>query len=71
MDLSKLDYQKLKEQKAILINMIQDWGEANDEQQKKDAQEVEGLVHLIDAIQDNAVDVLGMDESEVFNLIEE
>lgn len=68
MDLSKIDYTKLKEQKAILINMIQDWGEADDPQQKADAKEMEGLLHLVDSIQDNAVDKLGMAEEEVFNL---
>jgi hypothetical protein len=68
MDLANIDYKALKEQKAILINMIQDWGEADDEQQKKDAEKAEGLIHLIDAIQDYAVDVLRKDENEVFNL---
>lgn len=67
MDLySNIDYKKLREQKAILINMIQDWGEADDPDQQKDAQQAEGLVHLIDAIQDNAVENLNMSEGEVF-----
>ena len=68
MDLSKIDYKMLREQKAILINMIQDWGEADDEQQVIDAIKCEGILSLIDAIQDNAVDTLGLPESEVFNL---
>jgi hypothetical protein len=71
MDLSKIDYKALREQKAILINMIQDWGEADDEQQRAEAQEVEGLLNLIDAIQDNAVDKLGVSEEEVFGVLEE
>ena len=49
--------------------MIQDWGESDDPQQKRDANEVEGLLSLIDSIQDYAVDVLGMKDSDVFNFI--
>ena len=66
-----IDFDMLKKQKTILINMIQDWGEADDENQKKDAKEAEGIIYLIDAIQDYAVDKLGMKESDVFTLDEE
>jgi len=65
-DLSKINYLLLREQKTILINMIQSWEEADDEQQRKDAKEVEGILYLIDEIQDQAVDVLGKDEELVF-----
>lgn len=67
--IKKIDFEKLKAQKAIFINMIQDWGESDDPQQKSDANEVEGLLSLIDSIQDYAVDVLGIKESDVFNCI--
>lgn len=50
--IEKIDFKKLKNQKQILINMIQDWGEADDPQQKSDANDVEGLLSLIDSIQD-------------------
>jgi len=66
-----IDFDMLKKQKTILINMIQDWGEADDENQKKDAKEAEGIIYLIDAIQDYAVDKLGMKESDVFNIDKE
>jgi len=46
--------------------MIQSWEESDDEQQRKDAKEVEGILFLIDEIQDQAVDVLGKDEELVF-----
>ena len=65
-DLSKINYLLLREQKTILINMIQSWEESDDEQQRKDAKEVEGILFLIDEIQDQAVDVLGKDEELVF-----
>ena len=64
--IEKIDFKKLKNQKQILINMIQDWGESDDPHQKSDANDVEGLLSLIDSIQDYAVDVLGMKESDVF-----
>ncbi len=66
--IKNIDFNQLRNQKAILFNMILDWGEADDEQQQKDAKEVEGLIYLLDAIQECAVDELGMDEKEVFNL---
>jgi hypothetical protein len=61
-----VDLTMLKKQKAILINMIQDWGDADDAQQRKDAEEAEGLVSLISAMQDYAVYQLGLDEKKVF-----
>lgn len=64
-EIKNIDLKMLKDQKAILSCMIMDWGEADDEQQVKMAREAEGLLHLIDAIQDYAVDVLGRDEKEV------
>ena len=66
--IENIDFEKLKIQKEIFINMIQDWGESEDTQQIEDAKEVEGLLNLIDSIQDYAVDVLKIEESKVFNL---
>lgn len=62
-----IDWKELREQKLILINMIQDWGEADDQDQRNDAFKVEGIIYFIDAIQDYAVGELGMDENVVFN----
>jgi hypothetical protein len=69
-DLGRIDWGNLSQQKAILINMIQDWGEADDSDQQKDASRVEGLLELIDHIQDQAVDVLGFSQEEVFPNLE-
>ena len=64
--LEGIDYELLNNQKQILITMIQDWGECNDPDQIRDAREVEGLLNLLDDIQDYAIDSLGKDEKEVF-----
>lgn len=63
-----IDFNKLKDQKEILINMIQDWGESGDENKRQDAEYVEGLLGLLDEIQDQAVDIHGIHESVVFGI---
>jgi hypothetical protein len=63
-----VDFESLKNQKAILINMIQGWGESSDPDQKADAEEAEGILELLDSIQDQAVDVHGESEDDVFNV---
>lgn len=68
--LNKIDYAKLRDQKATLLNMITGLEESIDADVRKEADELYGLVYLIDAIQDRAVDELGKDEKEVFNLEE-
>jgi hypothetical protein len=69
-DIGKINYADLAKQKGILINMIQDWGEADDSDQRKDALEAEGLLSLINRLQDYAVDVLGEAQAEVFPNLE-
>ncbi len=68
--LDNIDYAKLRDQKSILLDMIVGWEESIDADLRKEADEMYGLVYLIDAIQDRAVDELGKDEKEVFNLEE-
>ncbi len=63
-----IDFTMLKKQKEILLNMMYDWEKSGDEQKKSDSKEAEGLLNLIDAIQDEAVKELGLDEKEVFNI---
>ena len=41
--IEKIDFKKLRNQKQILINMIQDWGESDDPCRKSDANDVKGL----------------------------
>lgn len=66
-----INFEKLKEQKTKLLSMIGDWESSPETPKQETAKEVMGIVHLIDHIQDYAVDVLGKDENEVFNLEEE
>lgn len=63
--LKKIDYPKLREQKAELLHISEqyDKGTISDNA-------LQGVIQLIDSIQDNAVDVLGRTESEVFGLKE-
>ena len=66
--LDTIDWKLLKEQKAILVNL----NEGNTHYingTQEDA--LNGVLALLDNIQDYAVDVLGKPESEVFNLIED
>lgn len=64
--LDGIDYTKLKEQKATLINLNEQF-----DTDSMNGQALDGIISLIDHIQDFAVDVMGKSESEVFNLSEE
>lgn len=56
-----IDWEMLKEQKGAIIEFLQD----------EHIIGLEGIIHLLDAIQDCAVDYLGIDENKVFNLTKE
>ena len=58
--IQKIDWKLLKEQKSILFDIIQDIDDA----EKVNA--LEGIIYLIDAMQDYAVDELEIDEQTVF-----
>ena len=60
--LDAIDYPKLKEQKQLLFDLSQEM----DDVPKLEA--LEGVIALLDSIQDFAVDVMGKSESDVFNL---
>lgn len=75
--IKNIDWKLLREQKEDLIQVITDM-EFEAERYRKDGEpdgadeidreagSLQGIVHLIDAIQDYAVDELGMNESTVF-----
>jgi seryl-tRNA synthetase len=68
----KIDFDLLKKQKQIFERMIQDWGEANDEQQREEASEAEGLLFLIDNIQNEGEIIQIKNEySEIDNQLKE
>ena len=62
--LKNIDFKLLKKQKLDLLEIYLD-PQLTDSQYST----IEGVVNLIDAIQDYAVDNLGYDEQKVFNLI--
>ena len=66
-----IDFPALKQQKLKLLNMIEDWESSPEVPKQEAAKEVMGIIHMIDDIQDHAVDVLGKDEKDVFNLEED
>jgi len=71
-----IDFEKLREQKEAMLRVMGELTTVNDSLVKnakisKDLQDAQGIINLIDHIQDYAVDVLGKDEKEVFNLEEE
>jgi hypothetical protein len=65
--IKNIDWSELRNQKTILLQTINAEQGGNAEMLK----ELDGIVHLIDAIQDFAVDVLKIPEMEVFNFEDE
>jgi hypothetical protein len=68
--LQKIDWKLLKEQKLKLVYLMNHAG-CTIELQDDDSIAIEGIVELIDAIQDYATDVMGLSEKKVFNLTPE
>lgn len=62
--LKNIDWELLKKQKKSLLAVIE-YFETN---KMPLVEDLEGILNLIDAIQDNAVDVYGVDENLVFDL---
>jgi hypothetical protein len=60
--IQKMDWDLLRKQKCSLLKVIYDEkkGKGND------AEDLIGILHVLDTIQDYAVDVLGVDEIKVF-----
>lgn len=60
--IEKIDFTILKTQKSALLTAMRKI--CND----KESDDLNGIVHLIDAIQDYAVDVMGLNKNDVFDL---
>ena len=63
--LQGIDWELLRKQKLTLLNL------ANDIDNVEKLEHVEGIIVLIDALQDSAVDDYGLDENLVFDLSDE
>lgn len=59
LDETRILVEKLRNHKEILINWIMEKGESGDEWSEKEAEEMEGLVQMIDHIQDNLAESFG------------
>ena len=62
--LEKIDWKLLRKQKLTLLETIDDMEKRNAEYYKDSIEDLTGILHLIDSLQDYAVDDLGIDESE-------
>lgn len=60
-----MDWELLRQQKHCLLHMTDD-----PELSQYEYDTLQGIINLIDAVQDHAVDVLGLDKNIVFNLTE-
>lgn len=63
--LAKTNFEELKAQKKALLNAVENMD------QVPTIGKLEGLICFIDAFQDMAVDVYGIDENTVFDLSDE
>ena len=64
-----IDFTELRNQKSTLFKLIVELDKGDDDNQQ--VNDLDGILHLIDALQDYAVDVLGWDEKIVYNFEEE
>jgi hypothetical protein len=67
----KIDWSLLRSQKTTLLENIQEMEKKNAEYYKESIDAFEGLLALIDAIQDYAVDEIGMPEMSIFDFEDE
>ena len=69
--IKEIDFKMLREQKSLLLKIIDICQGANDLTSDEiailsKADELDGIVHLLDALQDYCTDEAGIDETEVF-----
>ena len=62
--IARVDFTTLRTQKATLIKIIDEYELANKE---SEADDLTGMLNLIDALQDYAVDVMGMNPMNVYD----
>jgi hypothetical protein len=70
-EIKNINFKQLKLQKKVLLGVIQDFETNKPESHVLDLKEMQGVLNLLDSIQDYAVDVLKMNELDVFDLEEE
>ena len=63
-----IDWAELREQKLILINTIDDKEHSECEITKAEGKELNGILHLLDYIQDQGVESGMWTEEEIFDI---
>lgn len=66
--IDRIDWRMLKEQKRTLISIIEDKRDTFTLEAIDQLGDLEGILELIESIQDCAVDEMGVPEEEVFDL---
>lgn len=64
--IQKIGWESLRTQKTTLLYLIENRGKHNLDDHMVD--DLDGIINLLDAVQDYAVDECGFDENRVFNL---
>jgi hypothetical protein len=64
---SLIDFSLLRTQKKTLIEIIDDMEKKNAEYYKNDVSDLDGILNLLDCIQDYAVDVMGLNPIDVYD----
>jgi hypothetical protein len=62
-----IDWKQLRNQKASLLDVMRLLDYFNSPTLSSQAEDLHGILHLIDAVQDAAVDEYGYSEKEVFH----
>ena len=62
--IQKIDWKLLRNQKHDLLKVIN-----NDSVIPKEKESLEGILHLLDAVQDYGVDICGLSERKVFGIL--
>jgi len=65
--ISRIDFSTLRTQKKTLIEIIDDMEKKNIEYYKDDVSNLNGILNLIDSIQDFAVDVVGLNPIDIYD----
>lgn len=63
--ITRIDWKLLSQQKQTLIDIIEEKGNAFTIEAENQKSDLEGILNMIDAIQDHAIDDLGIPESDV------
>lgn len=64
--IEKMDWALLRDQKLCLLELIEGFEKGGEESELATAESLRGIVHLIDSIQNNAVNDFGFVSTDIF-----